>query len=1081
MVDLLIDNHPVQMEPGKTVLEACQKLNIPIPTLCYHKALSPYGTCRLCVVEITKHGKKSIHASCTYPVEPSIEVVTNTPELLNIRRTMIELLMARAPGSEKVREIASAIGIHDTRFKKLNEDCILCGLCVRMCRERMGRNALGFAGRGDNRKVMPPFDVHSKMCMACGACYFVCPTAADSLKKMTNNEVVPILDEFDEGLKSRPVIYIPFPQAVPNVAIVDKDRCVHLTKDGCKICEEYCEAKAIDFQQQEEVVDLNVGAIILACGFDEYDAKGRSEYGYGRYPNVVTSIEFERILSASGPYQGHVLRPGDQSEPRRIAFIQCVGSRDQKSGRSYCSSVCCTYAIKEAIIAKEHARNELDTTIFYMDIRTYGKGFEAYYERAKKEYGVRFVRAGISNIDQVAESKNLLVHYESEDGQIRQEEFDLVVLSVGLVPKSDVDVIAKRLRIARNEHGFFKSSEFMPMDTIREGIYVCGAAAGPKDIPESVTQASGAAAKAMSLLSSARKSLALSKSYPAELDISKQEIRIGVFVCNCGINIGGYVNVPRVVEYVSSLPNVVYAEHNLYTCSQDTQRRITEIIKEQRINRVIVASCTPRTHEALFRETIREAGLNPYLFEMANIRDQCSWIHMRETIAATEKAKDLVKMAVSKARLLKPLKRVEIPVIQKALVLGGGLTGMTTSLSLAEQGFEVFLVEREPELGGHLRHIYYTIEGRNVQNFLKRITDDVCHHRLIHVYTNATVRAITGFIGNYETDISTSDGKSENVKHGVVIVATGAMEYVPQEYLYGRNKRIITQREFEDLMSERGSTQMLENIDSVVMIQCVGSRDEGHPYCSRICCSQAVKNSLNFYKTNPYANIYVLYKDMRTYGFREDYYQKAREAGVVFIRYDDDHKPQMKAENGTISISVMEPILGEYIDINPDLVVLAAGVEPHSDNAELAKMLKVPLNDEGFFLEAHVKLRPVDFATEGVFVAGMAHSPKCIDEAISQAEAAAARAATIIAHDKYYAEAAVSHVNEDLCAGCGICSKLCPYEAIEMVYENDRRKSKVNEALCKSCGTCVSACPSGAMDQYGFTRQQLMAMIEALE
>ena len=1081
MVELTIDNRSVQMEPGKTVLEACQKLNIPIPTLCYHKALSPYGTCRLCVVEITKEGKKSIHASCTYPVEPGIEVTTNTPELLNIRRTMIELLMARAPGSEKVREIASSLGVHETRFIKLNKDCILCGLCVRMCRERMGRNVLGFAKRGDNRRVMPPFDVNSKMCIACGACFFICPTAADMLKKLTDKESVPILDEFDEGLRARPVIHIPFPQAVPNVAVIDKDRCVHLATDSCKICEEYCEAKAIDFQQQDEVFDLNVGAMILACGFDEYDAKGRSEYGYGRYPNVLTSIEFERILSASGPYQGHVLKPSDQTEPQRIAFIQCVGSRDPKSGRNYCSSVCCTYAIKEAIIAKEHARNELDTTIFFMDIRTFGKGFEAYYERAKKEYGVRFVRAGISNIDEVPETKNLLVHYESEDGQIRQEEFDLVVLSVGLVPKAEVDKLAKRLRIACNEHGFFKSSEFMPMDTIREGIYVCGAAAGPKDIPESVTQASGAAAKAMSLLSSARKSLALHKSYPAELDVSNQDIRIGVFVCHCGINIGGYVNVPRVVDYVKSLPNVAYVEDNLYTCSQDTQKRIVEIIRQQHINRVIVASCTPRTHEALFRETIREAGLNPYLFEMANIRDQCSWIHMHETMAATEKAKDLVKMAVNKARLLKPLKRVEIPVAQKALVIGGGITGMIVSLSLAEQDFEVFLVEREPELGGHLKHIYYTIEGRNVQNFLKRITEDVRRHQLIHVYKSATARSITGFIGNYETEISVGDGKSENVKHGVVIVATGALEYTPQEYLYGKNSNVVTQRELEQLMSEAGSTQKLEDVDSVVMIQCVGSRDEHHPYCSRICCTQAVKNALNFYKINPYANIYILYKDMRTYGFREDYYQKAREAGVVFIRYDDDHMPQMKAENGAISISVMEPILGECIDIDTELVVLSAGVEAHGDNAELAKMLKVPLNDEGFFLEAHVKLRPVDFATEGVFVAGMAHSPKCIDEAISQAEAAAARAATIIAHDKYYAEAAVSHVNEDLCAGCGICSKLCPYEAIEMVYEDDRRRSKVNEALCKGCGTCASACPAGAMDQYGFTKNQIMAMIEALE
>ena len=1081
MVDLSINGRSVQIEPGRTVLEACQKLNVPIPTLCYNKALSPYGACRLCVVEINRQGRKSIQTSCTYPVEPGIEVTTDTPELLNMRRTVVELLMARAPDSQKVREIAATLGVKETHFVKLDKDCILCGLCVRMCRERMGRSVLGFSNRGDNRQVTPPFDVNSRLCMACGACKFICPTAAQRLDKLTDKISQVIPNNFDEGLRPRPVIYIPFPQAVPNVAIVDKDRCVHLGTDACKVCEEYCEAKAIDFRQRDEIFDLNVGAIILACGFDKYDATGRSEYGYGKYANVVTSTEFERILSASGPYEGHVLKPSDRTEPKRIAFIQCVGSRDSKSGNNYCSSVCCTYAIKEAIIAKEHSRNELDTTIFFMDIRTFGKGFEAYYERAKKEYGVRFVRAGVSNIDEVGENKNLLVHYESEDGQIMQGEFDMVVLSVGLVPKSDVDTVARRMRIIRNEHGFFKSSEFMPMDTVKDGIYVCGAAAGPKDIPESVTQASGAAAKVMSLLSSARNSLAVSKSYPVEVDVSEQDIRIGVFVCHCGINIGGYVDVPDVVEYVRSLPNVVYAEHNLYTCSGDTQSKIAEIIKLQNVNRVVVASCTPRTHEALFRETIREARLNPYLFEMANIRDQCSWIHMQEPLAATEKAKDLVKMAVSKARLLKPLKRVEIPVTQKALVLGGGVAGMVASMSLAEQGFEVSLVEREQELGGHMRHIFHTIEGRDVQNFLKGLTDDVLSHPLIKVYKNAEATAISGFVGNYETEISVGDGGIEKFKHGVVIVATGAVEHSPQEYLYGKDSRIITQREFEELISNEESAQRLENIDSLVMIQCVGSRDEIHPYCSRICCSQAVKNSLSFYKAKPDANIYVLYKDMRTYGFKEDYYQKAREAGVVFIRYDDDHKPDIRIDDGSISLSVMEPILGEVVDLKPDLVVLASGVEANCGNPQLAKMLKVPLNNEGFFLEAHVKLRPVDFATEGIFVAGMAHNPKSIDEAISQAEAAAARAATIIAHDKYYAEAAVSHVDEDLCAGCGVCSALCPYEAIEMVREDDRRVSRVNEALCKGCGTCASACPGGAIDQYGFTRGQMMAMIEAMQ
>lgn len=1087
MVSLKIDNIPLEIEPGKTILEAAKQLNIEIPTLCYHKALSPYGACRLCVVEINKAGRKLIQASCLYPVEDGIEVKTDTPELQNIRKTMIELIMARAPNSERIKEVAAKLGVYQSKFVLKDEDCMLCGLCLRMCKERMGKSAIGFARRGDRRKVSPPFDVYSPVCMVCGACYFVCPTASEKLKKVSEKSARPLLDEFDERLRLRPAIRIPFPQAVPNLAIIDKEKCVHLLTDNCKVCEEFCEAKAIKFDQQEEIINLNVGSIILAPGFDEFDAKRKSEYGYGRHSNVVTSIEFERILSASGPFQGHILRPGDKKEPKRIAFIQCVGSRDPQAGQSYCSSVCCTYAIKEAIIAKEHSKNGLETTIFFMDIRTFGKGFEAYYERAKNEYGVRFVRAGVSKVLEDPATKNLLVHYENEEGEIKEEEFELVVLSVGLVPKEGTSQLAKRLRVNLNNYGFCRTSEFIPVDTIRDGIYVCGAFAGPKDIPETVTQASAAAAKAMALLAEARNSLITKKEYPQELVVANQEPRVGVFVCHCGINIGGYVDVPQVIEYAKTLPNVVYAENNLYTCSQDTQKKIIEKIKEHNLNRVVVASCTPRTHEPLFRETIRDAGLNPYLFEMANIRDQCSWIHMNEPKEATEKAKDLLKMAISKARLLVPLKRVEIDVVQKALVLGGGIAGMVSSLSLADQGFEVFLVEKDKELGGNLRHIYWTIEGRNVQNFLNKTIEKVKNNKLIKVFTGAKIEAISGFIGNYETEVSLASGKKEKFKHGVVIVATGAQEYQPTEYLYGKDKRIITQKELEERLSDYQTMRLsdyqtigLSDHQTIVMIQCVGSRDEKHPYCSRICCSVAVKNGLHILELNPEANIYILYKDVRTYGLKEDFYRKAREAGIVFLRYDDDSKPELHTENGKLYISVHEPILNEKIELSPDLVVLSTGIEPEKNNQNLAKMLKVPINSEGFFLEAHVKLRPVDFATEGVFVAGLAHSPKSIEETIGQAEAAAARASTIIANKKYYAEATVSCVNEELCAGCGVCSSLCPYEAIELIVEDTKRKSKVNEALCKGCGTCVAACPSGAMMQYGFTKHQIMAMVEAL-
>jgi len=898
-------------------------------------------------------------------------------------------------------------------------------------------------------------------CTGCGECRKHCP--------------IEIPDNFNQGLSTRKSVYIDYPQAVPAIYTIDKDNCL-----GCGVCERICLAGAIKYKDNDKLEEINVGAIILSPGSMPFDAKAYSKFGYGIFKNVVTSLEFERILSASGPFHGHLLRPYEGKVPKRIGFIQCVGSRDPQIGKGYCSSVCCTYAIKEAIIAKEHAKNGLETTIFFMDIRTFGKGFETYYERAKREYGVRFVRAGVSKIEEDSETKNLIVHYEGEDGELKEEEFDLVVLSVGLTPKEGMNQLAKRLRITLNEHGFCRTSEFIPVDTIRDGIYVCGAFAGPKDIPETVTQASAAAGKAMGLLSEARNTLIIKKEVPPEQDVSDRAPRIGVFVCHCGINIGGYVDVPKIVEYVKTLPNVAYAENNLYTCSQDTQKRIVEMIKEHKLNRIVVASCTPRTHEPLFRETIREAGLNPYLFEMANIRDQCSWIHMQEPIEATEKSKDLVRMAVAKAKLLTPLKRVEIDVTQKALVIGGGIAGMVSAFSLAGQGFAVFLIEREKELGGNLRHIFHTIEGRDIQNFLKMTIKKVKNNRRIELFTGAKIENISGFIGNYETEVVKEDGSKLKIKHGVVIVATGAKEYQPTEYLYGKDPRIITQRELEKKLLDY-QTMRPSDYQTIVMIQCVGSRDDNHSYCSRICCTQAVKNALKLLEVNPEANIYVLYRDVRAYGLKEDFYRKARETGVIFIRYDKDLKPKLETVDGKLNISILEPILKEEINLTSDLVVLSTGIEPKKDNEELAKMLKVPLNNEGFYLEAHVKLRPVDFATEGIFIAGMAHSPKTIEETISQAEAAAARAATIIAHRKYYAEATISHVNEDICAGCGVCSALCPYEAIEITVKDEKRISKVNEALCKGCGTCVAACPSGSMEQYGFTKKQIMAMVEALK
>ncbi len=899
--------------------------------------------------------------------------------------------------------------------------------------------------------------VNESLCTGCGTCQEKCPWKAPS--------------EFDQGLGERKAIYVPYAQAMPNVPVIDREICAYFQKGKCRACEKFCPANAIDFSQTDQELEIRVGSVILAPGYNTFNPELRGEYGYGRYKNVITSLEFERILSASGPYQGEVLRPGDKKHPRRIAWIQCVGSRDSSLGNEYCSSVCCMYAIKEAIIAREH-QPDLELTIFYNDIRAFGKGFENYYENARKS-GIRFIKSIISGVKELQQSKNLLLTF-AVDGEVKEEEFDLVVLSVGLKVPPKLQEQAERLGLKLNRFGFCSTDEFSPVETSRPGIFVCGVFEGPKDIPETVMQASAAVAKSASLLAPARNSLVKEKEYPPERDVSKEPPRIGVFVCHCGINIGGIVNVPEVKEYAATLPNVVFADENLYTCSQDTQQRIKEKIKEYNLNRVVVASCTPRTHEPLFQETIREAGLNKYLFEMANIRDQCSWVHMHEPEKATQKAKDLVRMAVAKVSLSRPLKELTVNVTNKGLVIGGGIAGMTAALELANQGFECFLVEREEELGGNLRRVYYTLNHNEVQKFLKETIQKVKENELIQVYTNAQIEEISGFIGNFKTTIKIGEQR-HTLEHGIIIVATGGEEYKPKEYLYGEHERVLTQLELEQKLA----TQSLEakELNQVVMIQCVGSRNEEHPYCSRICCSQAIKNALKIKEQNPEANIYILYRDIRTYGFKEEFYQKARAQGVVFIRYEEESKPEVLSKDGRLKVRVLDSALGKELVFEPDLLVLSAGVVASSGREELAKMLKVPLTEEGFFLEAHVKLRPVEFATDGIFLCGLAHSPKPISENISQAQAAAAKAAAVLAKEFITSSGVVAEIDKEKCMGCGLCMQACYFNAISL--NEELGVSEVSPVLCKGCGKCVVICPSGACQIGGFKDEQILSQVEA--
>ena len=906
----------------------------------------------------------------------------------------------------------------------------------------------GKAGNFQITILKHPRLVNVEKCTGCGLCAQNCPTE--------------VPNEFDQNMSMRKAIYVPFPQAVPLKYAIDVENCIK-----CRLCERICPAKAVDFDQQPETVKINVGSIILAPGFEGFDCHLKTEYGYGRFLNVVSSIEFERMMNASGPFGGKIVRPFDGKIPRKIAFIQCVGSRDAQLGNNYCSAACCMYAIKEAVIVKEHSSNPLDCTIFYMDMRCYGKEFDAYYERAQGEWGIEFVRSRVASVTEDPSTGNLFLHYV-EIEEPKEEEFDMVVLSVGMQPPKNVEKLAENLGIKLNKYRFCQTDTFSPLETSKPGIFVCGAFGGPKDIPESVAQASGAASKAMCIIATERGKLIAEKEFPPERDVSQEEPRIGVFVCRCGINIGSVVNVPKVVDYAKTLPNVVYAEENLYTCSQDAQKLIAEKIRQHNLNRVVVASCTPRTHEPLFRETVQEAGLNPYLFEMANIRDQCSWVHMHEHEKATEKAKDLVASMVAKTGLLKPLKKPTIEITPVGLVIGGGIAGMTAALELAKQGFEVHLVEKKKELGGHLLTMHYLLEkDDNPQEKLQAITKAVMENNKIHVYTGAEVVDVYGFVGNFKTRIKRQSGKEKEIDHGIVIVATGAVEYEPTEYLYGKDPRIMTQHELEEQIA-KGEFKA----KTVVVIQCVGARNEERPNCSRICCGQAMKNALKIKEVSPKTEVYVLYKDIRTYGFKEDYYREAAAKGVLFVNYDDERKPRVVDEDGKLKVTFWEPVIKEEVEIGPDVVVLSAATIRNPDNKRIAEMLKVPLTKDGFFLEAHMKLRPVDFATDGVFLCGMAHWPKFIDESISQACAAAARAATILSKKTLDAEGTVSHIDEALCIGCGVCISICPYKAIA---KDENGLAKVNEVLCKGCGTCAASCPERAIMMHQFTDEQLIA------
>jgi len=917
----------------------------------------------------------------------------------------------------------------------------------------------GKPGRFTATVRLEPRYIDSAKCVGCGLCAEKCP------KKVP--------DEFNQRLSWRKAVYIPYPQSVPLIYSIDKENCIFFAKGTCRACEKFCQSKAIDFNQQAQVRSIDVGAVILAPGFDLVPGDIRPELGYGRYPNVISSLEFERILSASGPYTGHIKRPSDQAEPKKMAWIQCVGSRDKSLNRVFCSSVCCMYATKEAMLAREHIPG-LEASIFYLDIRAQGKGFDAYYQRAETQ-GVRYVPSMVSRIAQDPRTKNLRLHYaDPETNQIKEEEFELVVLSLGMVPSAGTRELAAKLDIGLNQDGFALTEQTNPLATTRPGIFTCGVFQSPKDIPETVGQASAAAAEAAALLAPSRGTLIREVETPEERDVSAEEPRVGIFICHCGINIAGVLDVPALVEYAKGLPQVVHAQNYLYACSTDSQDHLKKMIEEHRLNRVIISSCSPRTHEPLFQATLSQAGLNKYLFEMANIRDQCSWVHGSDPKKATAKGKDLIRMSLARTLALNPLSESTLSVIQRGMILGGGVAGMNAALSLADQGFETVLVEKEESLGGQARFLDRTLEGLSVPQYLQGLINKVNAHPRIFVRTGAEPVGLNGFVGNFKIRLHSKDKEWEE-ECGALIIASGGTEYKPTEYLYGRDSRVLTQREIETSMVQ-GDPKILK-AKTVVMIQCIGSRNQENPSCSRICCGAAIKNALRLKEQNPQTQVIVLYRDIRTFGFKEYYYQQAREAGVLFIRYFPENPPKVESNSQGLSVKVIDPSLNEEIDIRADLLVLSTGVRPHPDAEQISSLFKLPRTSEGFFLEAHVKLRPLDFASAGFFLAGLAHSPKFLEESIAQAKAATARAATLLANETIKVSGLKAVVDEEKCAVCLTCVRTCPYN---VPYIGPDSYAVIEAALCQGCGACVSECPGKAISLQHSTDKQVLAKVQAM-
>ena len=897
--------------------------------------------------------------------------------------------------------------------------------------------------------------VDPEKCTGCDDCVPVCP--------------VDVINEFDEKLAKRKSIYIEFPQAVPIVYTIDMDTCV-----GCGSCERVCEPGAISFLEKSEDIELKIGSVIVATGFELFEPlEMRKEYGYGKYPNVITAMQLERLLSSFGPTEGKIKRPSDGQTPKSIAWIQCVGSRSKQLGFPYCSRVCCMYATKEAAIAKE-VDPDMDVSIFYMDLRAYGKDFQQYYDKAK-DIGVNYIRSRPSSVYQNEDDSIAIRYMDTHTREVKDTNVDLLVLSTAIMPSKENKRLAEILGITIDDNGFFQSESILsdPIESTRKGVFVAGCNQGPKDIPDSVAMGSGAAAKAMKAIIEREQAVPVPP--PEQMDVTGEKPRIGVFVCHCGKNINGFLSSKRVADYAGTLPYVSYTNDIMFACSEDTQKDIREKIKEQNLNRVIVAACSPITHGGLFEDTLIEAGLNKYLFEFANIRQHCSWVHSHDREAATEKAKGLVRMAATKSSLLTPLTQETVGVIPSTLIVGGGLAGMRAALALADMNIQSYIIEKKSSLGGTLSTLH-TLFPSDVKSsdIIDPVIERVKTSEFITVFTDSEVDTLEGFIGNFKAGLNTPGGPKD-IEFGTVIIASGFNEMdMTGLFGYGESKNIITQSELEKQLID----EKLPKADKVVMINCAGAMNKERPYCCRIGCGVSIKNAKLIKEANPNADIYILYRDIRVFGKDEEEYfaDVIENKHVKIIRYSEDEPPIVEtAQDGSVTIKVKDQIYGDELTLPADLLVLTAQTEGSPTNNKLMEMFKIPAGAGNFFIEAHAKIKPLDFATDGVYFCGSAHFPKNLADTIAQAEGAASRAAIPILKGNLVLEGITASVEEDKCSGCGVCALGCAFSAIEIIDG----KAKVNNALCKGCGLCTATCRSGAIQQKGFNDHQILSIIKS--